>query len=65
MGYLSDLRLGVAMGLTDTRVEALTGLLVDAMPATLTLGAEASPKQEQERDILRARVVKERLFGAS
>ena len=65
LGYLSDLRLGVAMGLTDTRVEALTGLLVDAMPATLTLGAEASPKQEQERDILRARVVKERLFGAS
>ena len=62
--YLSDLRLGAAMGLTDTRVEALTGLLVDAMPATLTLGAEEAPKLDQERDILRAKVVKERLFGA-
>lgn len=65
LGYLSDLRLGAAMGLTDTRVEALTGLLVDAMPATLTLTAQDPPKQDRERDILRARVVKERLFGAS
>ena len=65
LGYLSDLRLGASMGLTDTRVEALTGLLVDAMPATLTLSAQEIPKLDHERDILRAKVVRERLFGAS
>jgi hypothetical protein len=34
------------------------------MPATLTLSAEDPPKRELELDILRARVVKETLFGA-
>ncbi len=63
LGYLADLRLGAAMGLTEVRVEALTSLLVEAMPATLTLSAKEPPKQDRERDILRARVVKETLFG--
>jgi protein arginine kinase len=64
LGYLSDLRLGAAMGLTDLRVEALNTLLVEAMPATLALSARELPRREQERDILRAKVVKESLFGA-
>jgi hypothetical protein len=34
------------------------------MPATLTLSARELPRREQERDILRAKVVKESLFGA-
>jgi protein arginine kinase len=65
LGYLSDLRLGASMGLTEARVEALTGLLVEAMPATLTMGAQDPPKLDHERDILRAVMVRERLFGAS
>ncbi len=60
---LTDLRLGASMGLTEIRVEALTSLLVEAMPATLTTGAETPPKHDHDRDVLRARVVKERLFG--
>ena len=64
MEYLSDLRLGAAMGLTNLRVEALTSLFIETMPATLTLGAREAPKQDRERDILRAKMVKETLFGA-
>lgn len=62
---LGLLRMGAAMGITpDVRVEALTALLVEAMPATLTLGVEPPPKTDTERDILRAKVVRERIFGA-
>ncbi len=61
---LGLLRLGAAMGVTpDVKVETLTALLSEAMPATLTLGAEPPPKNDTERDILRARVVRERVFG--
>ena len=62
--YAADLRMGASMGLCDLRVEALTALLIEAMPATLTLSAKEPPKLDRERDILRARVVKESLFGA-
>jgi protein arginine kinase len=62
---LGLLRMGAAMGITpDVRVESLTALLVEAMPATLTLGVEPPPKNETERDILRANAVRERVFGA-
>lgn len=61
---ICQLRLGASMGMTDVRVEALTSLLVDAMPATLTLSSEAPLKQDHERDILRAKMVKQVLFGA-
>lgn len=60
---LGQLRLGAAMGLLkDIRVETLTTLLVEAMPATLSLCAENPPQNDRERDILRARVVRERIF---
>ncbi|MBE6653165.1 MAG: hypothetical protein E7610_07120 [Ruminococcaceae bacterium] len=62
--YLTDLRLGAALGLTEVRIEALTSLLVEAMPATLTLSAKESPTRDHERDILRAALVKDTLFGA-
>jgi protein arginine kinase len=62
--YASDLRMGTAMGLCNLRIEALTALLIEAMPATLTLSAKEPPKLERERDILRAQMVKETLFGA-
>ena len=64
LGFLTDLRLGAAMGLTEVRVEALTALLAEAMPATLTLSAKEPPKHDHERDILRAQMVKDTLFGA-
>ncbi len=64
LDLLADLRLGSSLGLTDVRVETLTSLLVEAMPATLTSAASASPKNDLERDILRAAVVKKALFGA-
>jgi protein arginine kinase len=61
---LGLLRLGAAMGVTpEIKVETLTALLTEAMPATLTLGVEPPPKSDTERDILRARVVRERIFG--
>lgn len=59
---LSDLRLGAAMGiLPHVKVETLTALLIEAMPAGLTLSAEEEPKSDNERDRLRARVVREAL----
>ena len=58
------LRLGAAMGVTNgVRVEVLTALLTEAMPATLTLGVEPPPKNPTEEEALRARVVRERVFG--
>ncbi|MBP3665990.1 MAG: hypothetical protein J6K29_02950 [Clostridia bacterium] len=62
---LGLMRLGAAMGLTPAvKVEALTALLVEAMPATLTLGAEPPPVTDAQRELLRAKVVRDRLFGA-
>lgn len=61
---LGLLRLGAAMGITrGVRVEVLTALLTEAMPATLTLGAEPPVRDRGEEDRLRARVVRERAFG--
>jgi protein arginine kinase len=61
---LGLLRLGAAMGITrGVRVEVLTALLTEAMPATLTLGAKPPVKDRGEEDKLRARVVRERAFG--
>lgn len=64
MDLLADLRLGASLGLCEVRVEALTTLLVEAMPATLTSSASTPPKHDRERDILRAATVKKTLFGA-
>lgn len=59
------LRCGIALGiLRDMRMEDLNRLLVEAMPATLTLSADPHPKDERGRDILRAKTVRARLFGA-
>ena len=51
----ADVRFGIALGIvTDISYEELGNLLVEAMPATLTLGANAAPKTEAARDRLRA-----------
>ncbi len=55
----SDVRLGISLGLVnDVTYEQLGSLLVDAMPATLTLSSEATPKTETARDKLRAQKIK-------
>lgn len=62
---LSLLRTGAAMGLTEgVRVELMTTLLTEILPATLMSIAEPPLRSLWEQDILRARVVKEKLFGS-
>ncbi len=58
----SDVRLGISLGLvTDITYEQLGTLLVEAMPATLTLSSENTPKSESARDKLRAKRVQDTL----
>ena len=65
MKLLSDVRLGVAMGLLDgLQLHQLTTLFIDAMPATLTLAAESTHASDREMDLARAALVRARL-GAS
>ncbi len=55
----SQVRFGIALGLiTDITYEQLGTLLVEAMPATLTLSAEKAPRNEATRDKLRAQKIK-------
>lgn len=54
----SDVRFGIVLGIVeDVSYAQLGELLVSAMPATLTLGAEPAPKSEAARDKLRAKKV--------
>ena len=54
-----DVRLGISLGLVgDISYEQLGTLLVEAMPATLTLSSESTPKGEMARDKLRAARIK-------
>lgn len=54
----SDVRFGISLGIvTDITYEQLGTLLVEVMPATLTLGVENSPKNEMARDKLRAQKI--------
>ena len=64
--YLSgQVRCGISMGiLPHIRMESLNALIVEGMPATLTLSSEPRPQTERERNILRAKTVQARLFGA-
>ncbi|MBQ9760585.1 MAG: ATP--guanido phosphotransferase [Clostridia bacterium] len=55
----ADVRFGIALGLIqDVTYEQLGTLLVEVMPATLTLSAETTPKSEIARDKLRAQRIK-------
>lgn len=65
LDLLSLVRLGIAMGLiTDIPIEALTSLLIETMPATLTLASPSPVTTDQALDRYRAEVVKERLAAA-
>ncbi len=60
----SDVRFGIALGVVgDITYEQLGTLLVEAMPATLTLSADSAPKTEAARDKLRAKRVQATLAG--
>ena len=55
----ADVRLGIALGTVEgIGYEQLGRLLVDAMPATLTLSVDTPPKTEAARDKLRAQTVR-------
>ena len=55
----ADIRFGIALGIvTDISYEQLGELLVETMPATLTLSSESTPKTENARDKLRAARIK-------
>ncbi|MCQ2429503.1 MAG: hypothetical protein MJ192_04130 [Clostridia bacterium] len=57
-------RLGISMGIVrDVRTETLTELTVDMMPASLSLGADPAPKNDEELCVLRAARVRDRLSG--
>jgi protein arginine kinase len=54
----SEVRFGIALGVVnDITYEQLGTLLVEVMPATLTLSAETTPKTEAARDKLRAQKI--------
>ena len=54
-----EVRLGISKGLVEgITYEQLGTLLVEAMPATLTLSSESTPKGEAARDKLRAARIK-------
>lgn len=55
----ADVRFGVSLGIVqEVSYEQLGTLLVEVMPATLTLSSESTPKTEAARDKLRAQRVK-------
>ena len=54
----SEVRFGIALGIiSDVTYEQLGTLLVEAMPATLTLASDTTPKSETARDRLRAQKI--------
>ncbi|MBQ9804973.1 MAG: ATP--guanido phosphotransferase [Clostridia bacterium] len=54
----SDVRFGIALGIvSEITYEQLGTLLVEMMPATLTLSSESTPKGESARDKLRAQKI--------
>ena len=54
-----EVRFGISLGLAENiSYEQLGTLLVEAMPATLTLSSESTPKGEAARDKLRAARIK-------
>ena len=58
----TDLKLGIAIGEIDSiSHEALHTMLINALPATLSQSAASAPKNELERDRLRAAFIKKAL----
>ena len=63
---MAEVRFGIALGVIhDVTYEQLGTLLVEAMPATLTLSSEATPKNEAARDRLRAQKIQSILHAST
>ena len=61
----AEVRFGIALGIiNDISYEQLGTLLVEAMPATLTLSSENTPRNEVARDRLRAQKIQAILHTA-
>lgn len=61
----ADVRLGIALGIVrGITYEQLSTLLVEGMPATLTLSSDTTPRSEHARDALRAKRVQALLHEA-
>ena len=62
LSFYSDVRLGLALGIVkDIEYNTLDSLLVDMMPYSLALTNPKQALSDKERDILRAKCVKEAL----
>ena len=62
---MAEVRFGISLGvIKDVTYEQLGSLLVDVMPATLTLSSENTPKTESARDKLRAQKIRSVLCGS-
>lgn len=60
----ADVRFGIALGIVkDVTYEQLGTLLVEVMPATLTLSCENTPKTDAARDRIRAQRIQALLSG--
>ncbi len=60
--HFANIRLGIALGIiTDISYVTLGSLLVETLPAVLTLSLDEKPTSENERDRARAKLVKNTL----
>lgn len=60
--HFANIRLGIALGIiTDISYVTLGNLLVETLPAVLTLSLDEKPTSENERDRARAKLVKNAL----
>ncbi|HCB99765.1 MAG TPA: ATP--guanido phosphotransferase, partial [Ruminococcaceae bacterium] len=65
MALISDVRFGITMGIIKAvPLEVINTLLCEVQPATLQT-KENHPMNEQERDVLRAQIVREALTNAN
>ncbi|MBQ8208877.1 MAG: hypothetical protein IJZ89_09125 [Clostridia bacterium] len=57
--HFANIRLGIALGIvTDISYVTLGSLLVETLPAVLTLSSSEKPKTDAERDRARAKLIK-------
>ena len=62
ISLLSDVRLGVAMGILEgIHIHQLTSLFIDAMPASLALSSNLTQASDRETNFARSVLVRERL----
>ena len=64
MSLFADVLLGIDLGIVkDIETKTLDSLFIEVMPATLALSVKNAPKDQKERDILRAERIRARLIS--